>query len=108
MRQELHDVVKTSTSKRLQTVLLEVCNESPAAFKLAYDKLFAKEEQVGQPAISSLHGPLAENSAFKSRRAQKRVRHYDICEQCEKEFDTTKDEKCVWHPGKKTPGVEIH
>ena len=107
-RQELEEVVKTSTHKRLQTVLLEICNESPEAFKLAHDKLFVKEEQAERPAVSLLDGPLAENSAFKLPRAQKRGRRYDVCEQCYKEFDILKEEKCVWHPGKKTPTIKTH
>jgi len=107
-RQELEEVVKTSTHKRLRTVLLEICNESPEAFKLVYDKLFVKEEQVGRPAVSLLDGPLAESSAFKLPRAQKRGRRYDICEQYEKEFDIPKEEKCVWHPGKTLPTIKPH
>jgi len=106
-RRELEEVSETSTHKRLQTVLLGICNESPEAFKLVYDKLFVKEEQVGRPAVSLLDGPLADNSAFKLPRAQKRGRRYDVCEQCEKEFDILKEEKCVWHPGKKIPSVGL-
>jgi len=107
-QQELEEVVKTSTHKPLRTVLLEICNESPVAFKLAHDKLFVKEEEAGRPAVSLLDGPLAESSAFKLPRAQKRGRRYDICEQCEKEFDIIKEEKCVWHPGKKIPIIKTH
>jgi len=107
-RQELEEVVKTSTHKRLRTVLLETCNESPEAFKLVHDKLFVKEEQVGRPAVSLLDGPLADNSAFKLPRAQKRGRRYDVCEQCETEFDILKEEKCVWHPGKKIATIKPH
>ena len=107
-RQELKEVIETSTHKRLRTVLLEICSESPEAFKLVYDKLFVKEEQAGRPAVSLLDGPLAESSAFKLPRAQKRGRRFDVCVQCEKEFDILKEEKCVWHPGKKSPSFTMY
>ncbi|KAI4694380.1 hypothetical protein J4E81_006597 [Alternaria sp. BMP 2799] len=93
-RQELEEVVKTSTHKRLQTVLLEICNESPEAFKLAHDKLFVKEEEAERPAVSLLDGPLAENSAFKLPRAQKRGRRYDLEIYNDEDFWTDHDEDC--------------
>lgn len=94
-RQQLEDVIKTSTIKRLETVLLEICNESPEAFKLACDKLFVKEERVGHAAVSLLQGPLEDNSAFKVPRARKRGRRYEMCEQCDQEYDVLKEEVCV-------------
>jgi hypothetical protein len=107
-RQQLEDVVKTSTLKRLETVLLEICNESPEAFKIACEKLLVIEEQAGRPTVSLLDGPLGENVAFKLPNAQKRGRRYEICGQCKKEYDVLAETKCKWHPGKRIPNSESY
>ncbi|KAG9191106.1 hypothetical protein G6011_09194 [Alternaria panax] len=104
MRQRLDDAIEILTTSRLQTVLREICNESPEAFKLVCDKLLVMEHQLDRPIVSLLDGPLAETPAFKIPRAGKRGREipgrrYEICEQCEKEYDTLEEKLCVWHLG---------
>jgi hypothetical protein len=92
----LLQAIDSATHDRLRTVLREICIESPAAFKLACDKLL-----VGQAAIGDANGQ-ANGEASTKRKRDEPLQRYEICEQCETEYDVldNHEDACIWHPGK--------
>jgi len=80
----LLNAIDSATLKRVQTVLREICLESPEAFRLACEKMLVHDEH------------LKSNSESK-----KRKNRYEICAQCKSEYDTTQNpsDACQWHPG---------
>jgi hypothetical protein len=83
---QLQEAIKSATHERLRVTLLAICSKSEEASKLASEEL------------------LVQSSATKKRKSDdehSNVR-YDMCIQCEKEFDTTTNgpESCQWHDGK--------
>jgi hypothetical protein len=83
---QLQEAIKSATHERLRVTLLAMCSKSEEASKLASEEL------------------LVQSSATKKRKSDdehSNVR-YDMCTQCDKEFDTTANgpESCQWHDGK--------
>jgi hypothetical protein len=83
---QLREAIKSATPERLRIALLAICSKSEEASKLASKEL------------------LVQSSATKKRKSDDEHSNirYDICTQCEKEFDTTANgpESCQWHDGK--------
>jgi hypothetical protein len=82
---QLQEAIKSATHERLRVTLLAMCSKSKEASKLASEEL------------------LVQSSATKKRKSDdehSNVR-YDMCTQCDKEFDTTTNgpESCQWHDG---------
>jgi hypothetical protein len=90
----LFDAIKSATLKRTQTVLQEICTESSEAFDLACKKLLVNESDIEVD-------PEAEGKAGKKRKRDAMQQRYEICVQCEQEYDVSEnwDEACRFHPG---------
>jgi hypothetical protein len=82
---QLQEVIKSATDERLRVTLLAMCSKSEEASKLASEEL------------------LVQSSATKKRKSDDEHSNirYDMCTQCDKEFDTTTNgpESCQWHDG---------
>jgi len=87
----LINAIDSAILKRVQTVLREICLESPEAFRLACEKLLVRDENQNKPQKDGAAGT-----------KRKHEHRYEICAQCKSEYDTTQNpsDACQWHPGK--------
>jgi hypothetical protein len=127
--QLLNNAIDDSTISRLRTVLRDICNESPEAFKLACDKLLIQGKVPNQAPGRTAQRPInldddeddddedededededseddvEEEPPLDPQPGRKRGRayagpRYEICEQCNEEYDVLLEEECVWHEG---------
>jgi hypothetical protein len=83
---QLQEAIEFATHERLKKVLLSICSKSEEASKLA------AEELLVQDSASNKRKPNNKHSALR----------YEMCRQCDKEFDTTTNgpDSCRWHKGK--------
>ncbi|KAF2825775.1 hypothetical protein CC86DRAFT_34829 [Ophiobolus disseminans] len=82
----LSTAIQSASLTRLQTVLQEICLESPEAYNLACQKLL----------VSS------------GKRKRESTHRYEICAQCKQEYDVTQNcsDACQWHPGVMEPDMD--
>ena len=126
--QLLNNAIDDSTVTRLRTVLRDICNESPEAFKLVCDKLLIQgkvpkqapgrtaqrpinlddddddEDEDSEDSESDAEDYDDQSTTTAPQTGQKRGSayagpRYEICEQCNKEYDVLLEEECVWHEG---------
>jgi hypothetical protein len=75
--------------ERLRVTLQRICDQSPECFEKASHKLLDSVDATDAPFPTGTQG-------------QKRKR-YEICSQCDKEYDVREDERggpqCRWHEG---------
>jgi hypothetical protein len=76
--------INSATLERVQTVLREICAQNPQAFELASAKLLVPNRDDAKRKRDSTH-----------------QQRYEICVQCEEEYDVLDNEQgaCEWHPG---------
>ena len=88
----LDEAIKNATESRIRSLLLKMCWENAICAELAGQALLTSAPDTSDPTDGSVGGN------------KKRFRKtFEICEQCEKEYDVEENEKksnlCVWHPG---------
>ena len=76
----LLNAIDSATLKRVQTVLREICLESPEAFRLACEKLLVSDENQNKPQKDGAAGT-----------KRKHEHRYEICAQCKSEYDITQN-----------------
>jgi hypothetical protein len=87
----LNAAIDSATLDRARKVLKEICAENTQAFEAACDKLLVNETA---------------NGSAKRKRPDPSAQHrFEICVQCESEYDVTDnpEKACTWHPGKGRP-----
>ncbi|KAF2438966.1 hypothetical protein P171DRAFT_436341 [Karstenula rhodostoma CBS 690.94] len=87
----LEQAISAAAPERVRTVLLNIVSQSDAARGLASAELLA-------PPTSTNNGRLP--STKRKRDSQATIR-FLVCNQCNQEFDTTKNgpQSCKWHSG---------
>lgn len=85
---QLNEAIDSATLSRLQTILHSICADSKEASELVSKALFVQDD------ISTSRKRKADDEDSSLR--------YEICVQCEQEFDTTHNYEfsCQWHEGK--------
>jgi hypothetical protein len=80
----LFSAINSATLERVQTVLREICAQNPQAFELASAKLLVPNRDDAKRKRDTTH-----------------QQRYEICVQCEEEYDVLDNEQgaCEWHPG---------
>lgn len=85
---QLEEAIESASRARLQSVLRSICSDSKVASRLASKALLTHDDA----------------SASKKRKAgdEHSTLRYEMCIQCNEEFDTTTNDKysCQWHEGK--------
>jgi hypothetical protein len=90
----LRDAIASANPKRVRDVLSTICNHLPQARDLACAELLVNAADESEEQMTS-------NKKRPSGSEYTRQR-YEICEQCEEEFDVVEndeDEGCEWHDG---------
>ncbi|CAI6340737.1 unnamed protein product [Periconia digitata] len=92
----LVQAIDTATIQRLQKTLKEICDQSPEAYNIARSKLLIGTAVDANP------------SEGQKRKHELGVQRYEICEQCEKEYDVEEngEDACAWHAGDLEPDYE--
>lgn len=115
---ELNSAIQYATPERLREVVTSVCLENETIFKAVYQKLMVDSDEgfdLGDPADDESVAESEASDADHERLAlepntapigpspgvgNKRKR-YEICDQCDKEYDVVANTKisCLYHRG---------
>ena len=114
-KQDLLNVISSTTQQRLRIVLWKLCTTNPENFQLVRDELMPKQGELGkrvrgkqdqdrgdEGGISDLDSSEEEAAAAGNVVGGKRSRQrFEICGQCKKEYDVMQNGKksCQWHDG---------
>lgn len=95
----LEDAMSSATLDRLHATLKRVCKDSAEAFNIACDELLISPRM---PLGNNKENEDAGNIAGQKRKRDFVTQRYEICEQCDQEFDVTKNknDSCTWHEGR--------
>lgn len=116
-RQDLFNAINSATPSRLRALIDTLCATNPEACEFVSKELLLKRGELGKQLRSKQDQDCRdrggiEDSDFsdeettdRAATGQKRSRQrYEICGQCEKEYDVMQNGKtsCQWHDGRYT------
>ncbi|KAJ4355599.1 uncharacterized protein N0V89_003619 [Didymosphaeria variabile] len=111
--EELFDAIQSATADRVRVVLRDICIYQPTAFEAAYQKLLVddgetfdvgdeEEDESAPEARASPKTPKRRvTKAAPNLQAGSKRRRYEICHQCDEEYDAVANARtsCVYHDG---------
>jgi hypothetical protein len=116
--QNLYNVIDSATPHRLRTLLRNLSTTSPANFKSLQGELMlqhgalkralsenADEEDDDDDSSEDSGHDVGSDDSEKRTDAPANRQRFEICEQCNKEYDVLYNDKksCQWHQGKLQP-----
>jgi hypothetical protein len=108
----LWDALKGASKGRLFLTLTKIIKTDPDAAAIASSLLLAESKQdtsakrkTSEVSTSAEEQDVATSGVLPA----KKVKRYEVCVQCDEEFDITNNnaEACQWHPGRSKPNVHV-
>ncbi|USP74652.1 hypothetical protein yc1106_01926 [Curvularia clavata] len=105
--QNLHNAIDSATPERVRALLKHLSTTSPANFAYVQGELILQPGTLKRARLE--HGDEDEEDdvagsdySDEETDAPARRQRFEICEQCDKEYDVLHNEKrsCQWHTGK--------